>query len=626
MNVNALRAHGLEREHINSKSNCAAILDFGAQYGKVIDRRIRAASVESVMLPCDTPAKDLVGFGGIILSGSGAFVTGEDAPKYDPEIFNLGIPMLGDCYGMQVMARHFGGRVGPAERREDGPCQITITSQSPLFQGLESDQQVLMSHGDSILMLPPGFSSIATSDGLIAAMADPDRNMWAVQFHPEVDITEHGKEILNNFLFNIAGLKGDYTVANRRDLAVAEIRKRAEGRKVLTLVSGGVDSTVNAALLNEAIGAENVIAYHVDTGFMREGESAQVKKALEDLGLELLVVDAANEFFRAVKGQIDPEYKRKIIGNIFIQLVEELMSGMGYDEEQILLAQGTLRPDLIESASRVASGNAQTIKTHHNDSPAARRMRDAGRVIEPLSELHKDEVRELGLQLGLPDSVVYRQPFPGPGLAIRILCAGQSSDIDSAYQETQRKLNQFGSNDIQVSLLPVKTVGVQGDGRSYKNVVTLSGANDWQKLLQLAREIPKHVTTVNRVTYAFGDRINNLITDITPTLLTQEVVEQLREADAIVNEILAREGLLTKLSQVPVISIPVGFGTVGNRSIVLRPFMTNDFMTGLPALPGKDIPEKVVLEIVNRVLAEVNGISRVLYDLTSKPPGTTEWE
>ena len=601
-----------------------AILNAGAQYIKNIDINVRRLGVESVILPMNTPARELSGYGAIIISGGPESVYADDAPEYDPAIFDLDTPMLGICYGMQLMAHASGGDVGSASG-EYGSSAITVELDSLLFTGLEPDQEVLMSHGDTVMIVPMGFRAIANSKGIIAAMENPAQRRYGVQFHPEVDDTIHGSDILRNFLFEISGLKGDFTIQDRRIKAVNEIREQVgDKNRVLVLVSGGVDSTVCAALVTEAVGAERVIAIHIDNGVMREGESAEVKTALESIGLTPQVIDASREFLAALDGVTDTEEKRRIIGDTFIKVSKRVMEGLAGDKN-IMLAQGTLRPDLIESASALASGNAQTIKTHHNDSPAVREFRATGRLLEPLKDYHKDEVRELGTQLGLPDSIVWRQPFPGPGLAIRIICADSPYEGEE-FTATEKALSQFNSNDIQARLLPIKTVGVQGDGRSYTYLAGLSGAMEWGTLMRLAREIPTKVRGVNRIVYIFGDPISEGPLDVTPTYITPDVLKQLRHADSIVNELLLKHGLLRTLSQVPVVSFPVNFGTPGNRSIAIRPFKTKTFMTGMPAIPGRDIPEDVLQEMVDKILSEVDGISRVAYDLTSKPPATTEWE
>ena len=620
----------------NVKSEKLAILDAGAQYGKVIDRRVRNLRVLSELLPMDTLAEKLKAYKAIIISGGPESVYGENAPKYDPQLFSLGIPVLGICYGMQLMNYASGGTVRKQEVREDGQYEISVDNSSVLFKGLDPKQKVLLTHGDSTDSIAREFRVIAKSSNLVSGIEDPGRKLYGVQFHPEVDLTEHGGNILKNFLYSIAGFSGSYTMEDRKLKAIEYIRDTVGDKKVLVLVSGGVDSTVCATILNEALGPERVYALHIDNGFMRLNESAKVRDALEKQGIELRVVDASQEFYSArttVKGAetpilktvTSPEQKRKIIGDTFMRVAQKAIGELGLDPSEVYLAQGTLRPDLIESASHIASGRADVIKTHHNDTELVRKLRQEGRVVEPLRDYHKDEVRELGSQLGLPDNLVWRQPFPGPGLAVRIICA-EKPYITDDFGRINEKLGEFSTPEISATLLPIQTVGVQGDGRSYSYLAGLSGKKDWNELFRIAKEIPKQVHKVNRIVYIFGDPVTGPVKGITPTYLREDVIAQLQKADDIVNEVLLKYNLIRKLSQVPVISFPVNFGLEGYRSIGIRTFITNDFMTGAPAIPGKDIPESAVDEMVSRILKEVEKVSRVAYDLTSKPPGTTEWE
>lgn len=612
-----------------------AILDAGAQYGKVIDRRVRELSVESVLLPMNTSAADLKQYAALIISGGPQSVYGEQAPLYDPDLFQLDIPILGICYGMQLLNYVHGGTVEKKSRREDGQSTIQVEADSQLFQNLEKEQQVLLTHGDSVEKVASGFRVTAISDGLIAAIENTEKKMYGVQFHPEVDLTVNGQKILSTFLFDIAYLKPTFTLENREEKAVRSIQETVGNKNALVLVSGGVDSTVAAALVTKALGKEKVFAVHIDTGFMRCNESDLVIKALSKFGLTVKRVNAQQAFLQAttmINGKeteqlsqtIQPEVKRQIIGDTFIRVTEQALKELGISFEDTFLVQGTLRPDLIESASSSVSKTAQTIKTHHNDTFLVRQLRDAGRVIEPLAEYHKDEVRELGKILGLPDELIWRQPFPGPGLAIRILCAAQDNleDLTPRFEALQ----SLSDESISVTLLPIKTVGVQGDGRSYSHLAGLSGEANWEALFQLAQKIPREHHFINRVVYIFGNIVNTLVTGITPTKLNTEVIAQLQAADAIVNELLLKHDLLKKISQVPVILFPVSFGEEGKRSIAIRTLITRDFMTGVPAFPGKDIPVAVLEEMVQRILNEVPGIVRVVYDLSSKPPATTEWE
>jgi GMP synthase (glutamine-hydrolysing) len=615
--------------------NAVVILDAGAQYGKVIDRRVRGLKVRSEILPLDTPYKKLQKYSAIIISGGPESVYDKLAPKPDPGIWRSGKPILGICYGMQLINQAFGGNIEKKSTREDGQFTINVNTSSKLFDSLDKEQSVLMSHGDSIGKIATGFKLTASSGNIVAAISDEKRRIYGVQFHPEVDLTDNGKTILSNFLFKVAGLKPDYTLEDRLQKALEYIRSSVGNRQVLAFASGGVDSTVCSVLLGKALPPEQTHIVHVDTGFMRAGESAAVQKALKTVDVEVDIVDASEQFYSAttrVSGEqtpplrevTDPEIKRAIIGDAFMKVMDKVVAELKLNPEKTILAQGTLRPDLIESASDRASSKAMVIKTHHNDTSLVRELREAGRVIEPLQELHKDEVRELGEMLDLPEELVWRQPFPGPGLAIRLLCAKKPYITDD-FNDTSEKLKEFEEEDIAVNLLPVRTVGVQGDGRSYSYLAGLSGTQDWERLVEKAREIPKKIHDVNRVVYIFGDKLHGQVKGITPTFPEPKAVEQLRQADKLVNEVLLKYDLNKKLSQVPAVSFPVNFGQNGQRAIGIRPFITNDFMTGRPAIPKVDLPQKAIEEIVKKLLS-ISGICRVAYDLTSKPPGTTEWE
>jgi GMP synthase (glutamine-hydrolysing) len=628
---------GKTKKHANMAKPRQSVAnhDAGAQYGKVIDRRVRQLEVYSQIFPLDTPYAQLKGFDAIILSGGPESVYTPGAPHPDPKLWQSNKPILGICYGMQLINQAFGGTVARTNIREDGPSVVTLLSESGIFKGLDSEQAALMSHGDSIKTMAADFTVLGRSGEIIAAMGNEDRQIYGLQFHPEVDLTIHGETMFRNFLFLIAKLQPNYSLEDREQAAIRHIHEIVGERDVLVFVSGGVDSTVLAHILAKTLTPDRIHAVHVDTGFMRAGESDSVARALAAVGIQTHIVRAGERFLQAttvindkttppLSRTTDPEIKRRIIGDTFVRVMNDTLQELGLEPSRTVLAQGTLRPDLIESASELASGKAAVIKTHHNDTPLVRELRQRGRVVEPLRDLHKDEVRQLGEDLGLPAELVWRQPFPGPGLAIRLLCASEPY-ITDGFDEIQHNLRKFDSADIATHLLPVRTVGVQGDGRSYNYLCGLSGEPNWEKLMALAAEIPRQVHSVNRVVYIFGDKLQGPVRDITPTYPTASAISQLRTADKIVNDILIKYRLNRKLSQVPVVSFPAHFGQPGKHSIGIRAFITNDFMTGTPAIPGKDFPAAALQEMVTGIM-DITGIARVAYDLTPKPPATTEWE
>jgi len=492
------------------------VLDFGSQYTQLIARRVRENRVYCEIHPHNMNANDIrrQNVIGVILSGGPQSVYETGALHPDPEIFDLGIPILGICYGMQVMAHLLGGEVEASDRREYGRAEVDVVQSSALFEGLSEKETVWMSHGDRIGQPPAGFAvGASTANAPAVAFADQDRKMYGIQFHPEVSHTVSGGEILRNFLYGICGASGDWSMASYLEEATESVRKQLSDGRVLCAISGGVDSSVVAVLLHRALG-DRVVAVFVDNGVLRKNEAQQVLHSLRDgLGLEVVGIDARDRFLSALSGIEDPEEKRRTIGRVFIEVFEEEAK----EHENILyLAQGTLYPDVIESAS--AKGPASVIKTHHNVGGLPERL--GFELIEPLRLLFKDEVRQLGRELGIPEELIGRHPFPGPGLAVRILgevTAERVALLQEADALFLRELRESGFYD-KVSqafavLLPVKSVGVMGDYRTYENVVALRAVEtqdfmtaDWSPLPydmlgRVASQIVNEVPGVNRVVY-----------------------------------------------------------------------------------------------------------------------------
>ncbi len=506
------------------------ILDFGSQYTQLIARRVREAGVYSEVHPWDMSAEAIQAFGarGVILSGGPESVTEQQTPRAHDVIFALGVPVLGICYGMQTMAQQFGGNVSSSEHKEFGYAKITVETESALFADLMLEQDVWMSHGDKVTAVPAEFNIIAASNNApIAAMSHEQKRFYAVQFHPEVTHTQYGKEIISNFVHKICQCESLWTAANIIQDAVTHVRQQVGQDHVILGLSGGVDSSVVAALLHKAIG-DQLTCVFVDNGLLRLHEGDQVMQMFADnMGVNVIRVDAEQQFLSKLAGESDPEKKRKIIGNEFVVIFEQQSKKIA---DAKWLAQGTIYPDVIESAGG-KTGKAKVIKSHHNVGGLPEHMNL--NLLEPLRELFKDEVRKIGVELGLPESMVYRHPFPGPGLGVRILgeVKKEFADIlrfaDDIFISELRKHNLYDKTSQAFAVfLPVKSVGVVGDARQYEYV------------------------------------------------------------------------------------------------IALRAVETIDFMTAHWA----HLPYDFLGHVTNRILNEVRGVSRVVYDISGKPPATIEWE
>lgn len=507
-----------------------AILDFGSQYTQVIARRVRECQVYSRILRYDTPAAEIAALEprGIILSGGPASVYGENAPQPDPALFELGLPVLGICYGMQLMGHHLGGKVEFSARREYGSGILHVTDRGTLFHGFGEMVDIWNSHGDKLTKLPKGFRPIAHTDNSpYAAIEHPKKRFFGLQFHPEVVHTPRGKEILQNFVYGVCGCKMDWTMGSFIEEACTRIKEQVGSDHVLLGLSGGVDSSVAAALLHRAIG-DQLTCVFVNNGLLRAREAETVQRVFgENFHIRLKYVDASRQFLARLKGITDPERKRKIIGHEFIRVFDEAVSQLtGARKKKASefrwLGQGTLYPDVIESVA-IAGNPAAMIKSHHNVGGLPKKMKL--KLVEPLRELFKDEVREVGAQLGLPKEIVQRQPFPGPGLAVRIL-----GEVTRERLRILREADTIVVSEMKASewyyqvwqsfavLLPVRSVGVMGDERTYENTIALRVVEsqdgmtaDWVRLpyellARISTRIINEVKGVNRVCYDISSK------------------------------------------------------------------------------------------------------------------------
>ncbi|MFL2545338.1 MAG: glutamine-hydrolyzing GMP synthase, partial [Longimicrobiales bacterium] len=600
-----------------------AIIDFGGQYAHLIATKVRRQGVFAEILQPEDPIEAFRGHKGIIISGSPSLAShGEDA-DYNKDIYDLDIPILGFCFGHQEIAQHYGGKVIHGGR-EWGYSELQTQQSHPLFSGLSSRETVWMSHFDSVAEIGPDFQEIGvtlTPDGeaehRYAAIASDTLQRYGFQFHPEVDSTENGHKMIANFLYEICGCTSSWSMDGFIEQKEADIRKQVAGKSVFLLASGGVDSTVAAVLIGRAIGPDRLHLLHVDNGLMRKQESSNVLKLFEKLGLgtNLHFVDASERFLSALSGIVDPEAKRRIIGDTFIEVFEDQAEKIGIEEH--LLGQGTIYPDTIESGG---TKRADTIKTHHNRVPAIEKMIGQGKVIEPLVELYKTEVRELGELLGIPREALDRHPFPGPGLGVRLLCSsGDASTID--LSNIQTSVSEI-STQLGVSgmVLPIRSVGVKADLRAYEYPVLVSGDLPWDNLIKVVSSLTAEVENINRCIWNLSDEIPEVARPLSTTA-TRKRLDILREADFIVMEILKSHDLYHEIWQCPTVLLPIELDGQTGEMVIVRPIMSARGMTAVPVNLSKD----VLVELRTRILA-LSGVSSLALDITSKPPATIEWE
>jgi len=600
-----------------------AVVDFGGQYAHLIATKIRRLGVLAEIRQPEDPIERFADCRGIVLSGSPSLSAfGEDS-AYTKEIYDLPTPILGFCFGHQEIAKHYGGEVVHGGR-EWGHAELHLARPHPLFAGLGPVEPVWMSHYDSVVAVGPGFEELGhttlgagSAPHRFAAIGSDALRRYGVQFHPEVDDTLHGDEMIANFVLRICGCAPSWTMERFLDEEIARLRAAVGDRSVFLLASGGVDSTVAAKLLALALGPGRLRLLHVDNGLMRKDESRQVIALLEALGLgsSLEFVDASADFLAALAGLVDPEPKRRAIGDTFIRVFEREARRLGIAGH--LLAQGTIYPDTIETGG---TKRADTIKTHHNRVPVIQQMIAEGRVVEPLADLYKVEVRELGERLGVPRDAIWRHPFPGPGLGVRLLCSRGEPDL-AHFPEIEPRLAEVARRSgVAARALPIRSVGVKADLRAYEHPVMLAGELPWSELLQLAGTIYKEVPHVNRCLWWRGMGAPGELQPRAATV-TRQRLDLLREADALVMEGLRRHGLYDRIWQCPTVLVPATLDGRGEELVIVRPIRSERGMTATPA----ELPPALVEELAAHLLA-LPGVNGLALDLTTKPPGTIEWE
>jgi len=600
-----------------------AVIDFGGQYAHLIATKVRRLGVLAEIRQPEDPLEAFGAYRGIIISGSPSLASHGEDSDYTRGIYDLDVPIVGFCFGHQEIAKHYGGEVVHGGRQW-GRAELHLTGEHPLFAGLGPVEQVWMSHYDSVTAVGPGFRELGwsvTTDGgpdhRFAAIGSDSLRRYGFQFHPEVDDTVHGTDMIANFVFEICGCRPTWSMEAFLDEETEKLRAQVGDRSVFLLASGGVDSTVAATLLARALGPERVDLLHVDNGLMRKNESAQVLEFFRGLGFgsHLHFVDASDRFLAALEGLIEPEAKRRAIGDTFIAVFEDQARRLGVEGH--LLGQGTIYPDTIETGG---TKRADTIKTHHNRVPVIEEMMAQGRVVEPLAELYKVEVRELGERLGVPHELLWRHPFPGPGLGVRLLCGDGSGDVEG-LEEIAPLVSEEGRRfGLEAEVLPIRSVGVKADLRSYEHPVLLTGDAPWETLLRAASVLTAEVPGINRCIWNLAHEPPATVVPLAGAM-TRRRLDLLREADHIVMEGLRRHGLYDEIWQCPTVLVPLDLAGDGGELVVVRPIRSKRAMTATPV----ELPP-ALLDELREAVGGLPGVSGIALDVTSKPPGTIEWE
>lgn len=619
------------------------VLDFGSQYAHLIAKRFRILGYYSEIA---LPSADISTFEntkGIIFSGGPSSVYEENVPEFNEKILSLEIPILGLCYGHQLITKCYGGKVGKAKTGEFGFSELKLNSsvKSPLFEGIEPVQQVWMSHQDEVLEPGEGFETVgSTKDCAFAAVQNLAKKRFSLQFHCEVKDTPCGNQIFENFA-KICGMQKNWDQDTVLKVILEGIKNQAKDKNVLLFLSGGVDSTITFALLNKALGQERVLGLHIDNGFMRKNESKNVAEAYRKFGFNNFIVeDASESFLTAIKGLTDPQQKRMAVGENFIKVRNEVLEKQHLDENQWLLAQGTLYPDIIESGG---TKNSKTIKTHHNRVQGIQALIEKGLIIEPIKDLYKDEVRAIGKKLGLDDSLVMRHPFPGPGLSINVLCndgKSWSEKDQEEFEAAQKELDavhftQFCEHcqqNLKRSVLPVRSVGVQGDFRTYRFPACLTFKDEGngffhvpkirEKVEGASSEITNSSKFLNRTVIKLyqNPAVKDEDMKLQEGYCDKRRLDQLREVDNIVLTELHKSGWYNKIFQHLTIDLPYA-SSKDRASFVLRPVCSEDVMTARFAWWPKELMDSILSQI-----AGLDFVDAVYFDATNKPPATFGWE